>query len=127
MPVICGNSYHEVDKAAVERLMRSENRPTALFACSDLIATALLSWLPEWGIKVPDAVSVVGYDDQFVNRHLRPALTTVRQDPEGQGKAAAEMMIRMIKGEPVADRQIRQKMLTPELVVRKSTGVVSKI
>ncbi|WP_406180686.1 LacI family DNA-binding transcriptional regulator [Streptomyces canus] len=91
--------------------------PTAVFAGNDQMAMGALAAFAERGVKVPQDVSLVGFDDMKGAGYLVPALTTVRQDFAHLGRTAIEQLVRMLGGE----RAERQK-ITPELVVRRSTA-----
>ncbi|NUR65920.1 MAG: LacI family DNA-binding transcriptional regulator [Streptomyces sp.] len=92
--------------------------PTAVFAGNDQMAMGALAALAERGVKVPQDVSVVGFDDMKGAGYLVPALTTVRQDFTHLGSSAIELLVDMLGGEPPQRRR-----LTPQLVVRRSTAV----
>ncbi|MFF5982667.1 LacI family DNA-binding transcriptional regulator [Streptomyces olindensis] len=92
--------------------------PTAVFAGNDQMAMGVLAAFAERGVRVPQDVSVVGFDDMKGAGYLVPALTTVRQDFVHLGSSAIELLVRMLGGE----RAQRHK-LAPELVVRRSTAV----
>ncbi|MFF7047336.1 LacI family DNA-binding transcriptional regulator [Streptomyces griseorubiginosus] len=91
--------------------------PTAVFAGNDLMAMGVLAAFAERGVRVPQDVSLVGFDDMKGADFLVPALTTVRQDFAHLGRSAIEQLVRMLGGEPAQRRR-----LTPELVVRHSTA-----
>ncbi|MEU7665588.1 LacI family DNA-binding transcriptional regulator [Streptomyces lincolnensis] len=91
--------------------------PTAVFAGNDQMAMGVLAAFAERGVRVPDDVSLVGFDDITGAGYLVPALTTVCQDFAHLGTSAIELLVRMLGGE----RAERQK-ITPELVVRRSTA-----
>lgn len=91
---------------------------TAVFSANDQMALGLITGLFERGRRVPDDVSVVGFDDVPEARFYRPALTTVRQDFERIGRVAVESLIRQIEGGPTE----RIAPLDAELVVRDSTA-----
>ncbi|MFE3031769.1 LacI family DNA-binding transcriptional regulator [Streptomyces canus] len=92
--------------------------PTAVFAGNDQMAMGVLAAFAERGVKVPQDVSVVGFDDMKGAGYLVPALTTVRQDFAHLGRSAIELLVRMVGGEPA-----QQQKITPRLVVRNSTAV----
>jgi len=92
--------------------------PTAVFAGNDQMAMGALAAFAERGVKVPQDVSVVGFDDMKGAGYLVPALTTVRQDFTHLGSSAIELLVDMLGGEPPQRRR-----LTPQLVVRRSTAV----
>jgi len=94
------------------------NRPDAVFAVNDLTALGMLQTLVEHGVKVPDEVAVVGYDDiEFAASSLIP-LSTIRAPHEGFGIAAVDLLSAEMAGEPIANRHI---VFEPELVIRSST------
>ncbi len=91
---------------------------TAIFAANDEMALGVVHGLHENGIRVPQDVSVVGFDDLPMSRHFLPPLTTVRQDFHALGRAAVEVVQAAIEG-----RQIPQRTKLPaELVVRGSSA-----
>lgn len=110
---------HEPGYFATQRLLASNARFTALFAFNDIAAIGAIRALREAGLRVPQDVSVVGFDDVQSAAFQNPGLTTVRQPLRTMGTLAAEAMVRRIK-EPVAD-PAKQILVDPELVVREST------
>ena len=93
-------------------------RAAAVFAVSDAYAIDLMGFLSEQGIRVPEDVSVAGFDDTPVCEMLRPALTTVRQDGALRAKLAVEKLRELKEGRPVET----EIMLPVSLAVRKSTA-----
>ncbi len=91
---------------------------TAVLATADILAAGISRALAKAGRRVPDDVSVVGYDDTDVAEYVTPSLTTVRQDVVAKGRAAATLLLEMIDGERPAD----PARLGVELVVRESTA-----
>lgn len=90
---------------------------TAVVCANDQTAIGLMAGLEAQGLRVPDDVSVTGFDDIPEAPYLRPALTTVRQDFEAIGRAAVDALVRRLAGsEPAAVERLRA-----ELVVRAST------
>lgn len=102
---------------AMEMLGRSD-RPTAIFAGSDLQAIGVLEAAGARGLRTPEDLSVVGYDDVAVAQWSRPALTTVRQPLRKMAEAGARMLLRPGGPESAATRME----LATSLVVRKSTA-----
>ena len=82
---------------AVKRLARLDPRPTAVVCGNDVLAAGAILGLRELGIVVPDAISVVGYDDIDLADVATPALTTVHVPHRRMGKAAAELLLGMIR------------------------------
>ena len=119
VPVIFGD-YQSVPSEEVLRLLHSPQAPTALVACSDLIAAQMLSLLPVWNYPVPEKISVIGYDDEPISQYLRPSLTTIRQDGEAEGRMAARMLLDIIERKPEAEHVITLK---PQLIERGSVSL----
>jgi LacI family transcriptional regulator len=96
-------------------------KPDAVFAAGDTIAAGLLQAAHEAGVRVPDDVAVIGFDDIDVAQQTIPLLSTMRQPVLEKGAAAARLLIDLIE-ERV---QAPQKVLLPtELIVRQSCGAV---
>lgn len=102
---------------AASRLLATEDLPTALFAFNDLMATGAYRAIQERGLKIPDDISIVGYDDIEIASYLVPALTTIRQKGFELGLEAAEMLVRHLEKGETLPAQVRR---TPELVIRES-------
>ncbi|QIG38720.1 LacI family transcriptional regulator [Microbacterium sp. 4R-513] len=91
---------------------------TAVFASNDQMALGLMHGLWTRGIRVPDDMSVVGYDDSPESRHFLPPLTTVRQDFAALGEAAMRAVLDAVERRDVPHRQ----RVEPEFVIRESTA-----
>jgi DNA-binding LacI/PurR family transcriptional regulator len=122
--------FHEGDyrissgeKAAAELLGRpAKDRPTALICANDLMAIGVLSYCRRVGLRVPEDISVVGFDDLPFASLLTPGLTTVRQPAREMGVAAAKLLLSMVDGEEPASP-------APAAVtqmIRESTGPAPK-
>jgi LacI family transcriptional regulator len=98
-------------------LLATGDLPTAIFAANDRMAFGVLRALYERGLAVPRDMSVVGFDDIEGSDCSIPPLTTIRQDHDALGLAAMELLLEAIAGEPA-----RNVKISPELVVRSSTG-----
>ncbi|MBO0867438.1 MAG: LacI family DNA-binding transcriptional regulator [Micromonosporaceae bacterium] len=92
---------------------------TAVFVANDQMALGVLHALHEAGIKVPEQVSVVGFDDMPEAEFFHPALTTVRQDFDEVGRSGLRTMIEMLDGSAPVAAEAR---VAPSLIVRASTG-----
>jgi DNA-binding LacI/PurR family transcriptional regulator len=118
---------HEVDaRDAVDlglAVLLHEPRPTAVLCFSDVIAVGVLDAAARLGLRVPDDVSVVGFDDSSLAARTTPALTTVRQDLDLKGRAAVAALFGAMDAaaEGRAPRA-RHTTIPTELVVRASTG-----
>lgn len=105
-------------ETATESLLLRRNRPTAIFCFSDEIALGCMYALRQNGFKVPDDISVMGFDNIPVAKYFSPPLTTVAQPTEEIGTACATILLDLINGnEPEKLRNL----LPHELVVREST------
>jgi DNA-binding LacI/PurR family transcriptional regulator len=99
----------------------ASRRPTAVFCANDLLALGVLQELTRRGLRVPDDVAIVGYDDIEYAGAAAVPLSSVRQPREQLGRAAAELLFEEINdGEGHRHRHIRFK---PELVVRESSAI----
>ena len=104
-------------QTAMEELLALPQRPTAVFAASDVVAIGVMSAIQAAGLEIPDDIAVVGFDDIFLAAHTQPPLTTVRVPAYGLGWTAAEMLISLIEGEETSS-----VILETELVIRDSCG-----
>lgn len=108
---------------AAQRIIAMKARPTAVFCASDQVAFALISTLAAAGVRVPEDISVVGFDDIELSGVYTPALTTIRQDRHAIGRKAARLLIGRLSGEPIDDGEGGQVTTVPvELVARASTS-----
>lgn len=97
------------------------DRPTAVFAFSDFMACGFLAEIQRQGLRVPDDLSVIGFDDIDLAPHLWPALTTIHQPRDAIGRRAAETVLALIDPAKAASVPMRQT-LPVRLIVRGSTG-----
>ncbi|WP_034264831.1 LacI family DNA-binding transcriptional regulator [Actinospica robiniae] len=104
------------------RLLGLANRPTAAFTANDLIALGVLQAMFAAGVRVPEDIAIVGYDDIEFAAAAAVPLTSVRQPAEAMGALAAELLLEESGDQAEAHRH-RQVVLQPELVVRASTMV----
>lgn len=101
------------------RWIESGKLPTAIFAADDFMALGAMDALKNEGIRIPERMSVVGFDDQIYASEFHPSLTTVRQPFEKIGRQGVDILLKLIK-EP-SKRNVTME-FDPELVVRESTG-----
>ena len=78
---------------AMQQLLELQPRPTALFAGNDVIAYGAMSAIRDHGLSIPEDISVVGFDDDYLSRYLNPPLTTVALPAAGMGSAAVSLLI----------------------------------
>ena len=111
----------ELSTRAAHELLTGPERPTAVFAANDVSAIALLQVARSLGLRVPQDLSVVGFDNIPESALCTPPLTTVNQPIRTMGERAVELLIRLIRGQPVERTHLT---LATELVVRGSTAAV---
>jgi len=117
--VRAGHFHHEAGYACGRELLALPDRPTAVFAGNDLQALGLYEAARELGLRIPDDLSVVGFDDLPVARWVGPPLTTVRQPLGEMAAAAARIVLDLGRGRRPAATRIE---LATELVLRSSTA-----
>lgn len=117
--VISGDFTEHFGLTATRELIASGQDFTAIFAGDDDIAAGALLALKEAGIAVPDAVSLLGFDDNFHARHLTPGLTTIRQPIDEAGRLAARYLHAILDGTPPAETS---HVIPTELIRRDSVG-----
>jgi len=112
-----GNFYHEAGFAGGTQLLGLAEPPTAIFASSDQMALGVYEAVRQRGLRVPDDISVVGFDDLPEVRWCSPPLTTVRQPLAEMGLLAARTVLRLAHGEKIESPRVE---LATELIVRDS-------
>jgi len=114
-----GEFSPESGRKAMESLLASPSPPSAVFVASDVVALGAMAAVRERGMRIPQDIALVGFDDIFLAAYLSPPLTTLRLPAYGLGWAAGDMLIRLIsEDEPVE----RYMLLESELVIRWSCG-----
>jgi LacI family transcriptional regulator len=100
-------------------MLKTKDRPTAIFAANDMIAFNVYKAAKILGLKIGIDISVVGFADLYIAEMLEPSLTTIKQDPYEMGKQAARMLLERV-GRQVEIKP-RTVLLKPELIIRNST------
>jgi len=99
-------------------IIRGGTLPTALFACTDLLAIGAMKAIRNAGLRIPRDISVMGFDDISLAEYVEPPLSTVRCDMSKISEVAVAMLNKLIRGNPVE----RQVAIPVELVPRETTG-----
>lgn len=116
--VVAGKFFYESGFDATNRLLDLPRPPTAVFAANDDMASGAICAICERGLSVPRDVSVCGFDDMPIARHIYPSLTTVRQPSREMGRLAGLELLKAIR-----DSSAGETLELPyALQVRKSTG-----
>ena len=100
-------------------LLDGGNHISAVFVASDVVAIGAKAALVEQGLKIPQDIALVGFDDVPLARYLDPPLTTVRLPASELATRASQILIQIIQGDPPSQKQI---LLESELIVRQSCG-----
>jgi LacI family transcriptional regulator len=106
----------------IRRYLQQPARPTAIFTMNDLIALQVLKAASQAGVRIPQDLMLVGFDNMDITAHVEIPLTTVTQDCFTLGRRAAELLIERIegyKGPP------RQEVVPTQLEIRASTSLAS--
>lgn len=91
--IIRGDFTLEAGYAGAQHILEMAERPTAVFCASDMVAFGLISGLQAGGLRVPEDISVVGFDDIEMSEFYVPALTTIHQDRQRLGRRGAEVLL----------------------------------
>jgi DNA-binding LacI/PurR family transcriptional regulator len=114
-----GRFTHPSGSVAAKRLVKQG--VDAIFAANDMMAVGALQAMQELGVRVPEDVSLVGFDDLPQAVQVTPQLTTVRQPVQHKGTAATNLLIDLIEGQIQGPQQI---LLPTQLVIRQSCGAI---
>ena len=119
-----GDGGYRAGRELLERWLRAAPgaRPTAVFAANDLMALGVVHALQEGGVRVPEDVAVVGFDDVPAAAHAWPPLTTVRQDFRELGRRCVQVLLAQLGGSGAACGADGVAPIPPSLVVRRSSG-----
>jgi LacI family transcriptional regulator len=117
--VQAGNYEPVLSAEAARRLLDRPDPPTAIFAANDTSAIATLDVAAERGLRVPEDLSVVGFDNIPESALCSPPLTTVEQSMGEMGRHAIDLLVRLIRGEDIERTHVT---LDTELVLRSSTA-----
>ncbi|MGC9398626.1 MAG: LacI family DNA-binding transcriptional regulator [Anaerolineae bacterium] len=119
--VAYGDFTMESGTRAAVQLMQQNPPPTAIFALNDRMAVGAMQYLQREGWRVPEDISIVGFDDVPVSTMCTPRLTTIHQPAQEMGEQATRLLFDLIEGQTVLPQPV---VLPTELIVRESTGLV---
>lgn len=109
--------------ACLRDLLEYTKGYTALFCVSDTYAVLIMNYLRDHGKRIPEEISIAGFDDNAYARIVRPSLTTIHQDVTLKGEIAVEKILKLVTGEEIEERLI---ILPTKLVVRQSVKMMKK-
>ncbi len=117
--IVMSTSSIEGGASAFRRAWDAGLRPTAVLAMSDAIAIGVMRAAREHGLRVPEDLSVVGFDDVDISQYANPPLTTVHQPIREKGETAVRLLLAVVERRDPSPQQLR---LETRLVIRGSTG-----
>jgi DNA-binding LacI/PurR family transcriptional regulator len=116
--IVASEFEYAAGERAARQLLALPKRPTAVVAHNDIMAIGAMKAIDEAGLRVPEDISLVGFDDIALAKYVRPPLTTVANPKDQMGRAAAELLLRLL-----LHREWRAPSPLPmHLVVRGSTA-----
>ena len=130
----CGISPHNSVEAAewmprdgyqaANQLLDSSANFSGLIISNDYLALGAILALNERGLRIPDDISIVGFDDAPESAYYMPPLTTIRQDYDALGTESIHYLVELINNQ---ETSTRQRVLMPQLIIRQSTRVIDQI
>jgi DNA-binding LacI/PurR family transcriptional regulator len=120
--MVHGDGKPEGGMRAMAQLLALPARPTAVFCYNDMTALGALRQIRASGLRVPDDISLIGFDDLYIAQYIEPALTTIRQPMRQMGRMAMETLLHLLAGSESA-----HSITVPgELIIRDSTAPPKK-
>ncbi len=116
--VIAGDYTEHAGVNGTKRLLARKQRPTAIFGANDLVAIGVLDTLVEAGLRVPEDVAVIGYDNSPLARLSRLSLSSIDQSTDILGRVAVDLLVSRIEGR--TEQRVEQ--VTPTLIARRTTA-----
>ncbi len=114
-----GDYSYESGYKAMQKLLKLKEKPTAVFCFNDDMATGAIKAISENALKIPEDISIVGFDDNGYSAYMMPALTTVKRNIGKVGKIGAQKLLQIMD-----EKQVKEETLYVEtdLIVRDSVG-----
>lgn len=119
---ICEQEFDVSSGIALGKQIAAKSEVTAIFATADILAAGIMAGLHESGKRIPEDISVIGFDDINICRLITPQLTTIHQNPAEKGRVAVEFMIKRLQNEPIERNEI---ILPVSLVERDSVKKIN--
>lgn len=115
-----GTNFAQGGLTAMQQLLALPDPPTAVFCYNDVTALGAIRAASATGRRIPQDLSIIGFDDIALAPYFEPPLTTIAQAKREMGEKAVQMVLDLLAGKPVVEKWV----LPSELTVRESTGVV---
>jgi len=115
--IYSSNVSFQAGREQAKRIYCENKNITAIMCTADVIAVGASKQLSDMGVKIPDEISIMGFDNLKISKYTSPSITTVSQNIEEKGKIAVEMILKQINGEEGIDKTVT---LPVEIVERKS-------
>jgi LacI family repressor for deo operon, udp, cdd, tsx, nupC, and nupG len=119
--ILRGNGWPDGGRHALEKLMALTPPPTAVFCYNDMTAIGLMRSARVRGIRVPEALAVVGFDDIPLAEYVDPPLTTIAQPKVEMGQLAMGMLLNLMQSDLPASERLSDTVVQGQLIVREST------
>lgn len=109
----------------MNKILSQDSLPTAVFCCNDVMALGAISAITEKGLRVPDDISIIGYDNIHSSRFYAPPLTTIHQSKSRLGAQAVNLLFERIANKDNDSHEKHRIAIHPELVLRKSVRTLA--
>lgn len=116
------NPSPDVGYVAGQKMLAKKEQFTALFAFNDMSAIGAIRAFQEAGLRVPDDLSVIGFDDVHFAAYTHPSLTTIRQPLYEMGELSAKTLFKRLSKTDIQEEVPQNLTVEPELIIRNSTG-----
>jgi DNA-binding LacI/PurR family transcriptional regulator len=107
----------------MKEILALSDRPTAVFAGNDVIAWGAIQAISEANLRIPEDISIIGFDDDYPSRFMNPPLSSITVPASSLGERAARMVIELENNTAPATRKVQVPVF---LTVRESTGTLSR-
>ncbi|WP_158734538.1 LacI family DNA-binding transcriptional regulator [Alteribacillus sp. YIM 98480] len=121
--VYSSHSLAESKEAGLQ-LLSEAKRPTAVFTSTEILAVGVMQAAKELGLKIPEDLSVIGFDNSILAQITNPQLTTIAQPAQQMGEKVIELFVEEVINTTKTDKVIQRIVLSPSLIVRESTAEI---
>jgi DNA-binding LacI/PurR family transcriptional regulator len=118
--IICDRYLVESGASGMQKILALKDRPNVVMCANDTLAIGSIKQVFQFGLKVPDDVSVTGFDDIFISRHFLPGITTVKQNYA----RLAELAVKKVIAHIPAEHSSKETLIDAETVIRDSCRIL---